>query len=199
MTLSEIKKAYQKTKKAYEKRTGDKNTWVMNARQQALGTATIMCAMAWDFEDRVQRAEKSLAGFEKYWADRMADYNKRAQEEAWKNEHTPGWYFGKNNNFWQDVMADTEKLAADKAGELKRRQRILEEERKNLEEQGDFYSTLEAATARAEALIAAPEVQEFLKAIGGQAFVEPKEQHGNKDTLHHAEVYVRFMYTPDAA
>lgn len=198
MTLNEIKKAYQKTKKAYEKRTGDKLTWVMNARQQALGTATIMCAVALDFEDIVQRAEKALAGFEKYWADRMADYNKRAKEEAWKNEHTPGWYFGKNDTFWQDVVANTEKLAADKAAELNRRQEVLAEAKKNLEEQGDFYSTLAAATARAEALIAAPEVQEFLKAIGGQAFVEPKE-HGNHDTYHHAEVYVRFMYTPDAA
>lgn len=198
MTNVEIKKAYQKTKKAYEKRTGDKLTWVMNCRQQALGTATIMCAIAWDFEDRVRRAEKALAGFEAFWEGRMKDYTKRAKEEAWKNEHTPGWYFGGNNTFWQDVMADTEKLAADKAAELNRRQGTLEEAKKNLEEQGDYYKTLAAAAERAKALIAAPEVQEFLKAIGGQAIVDLKE-HGNDDTYHHAEVYVRFMYTPEAA
>lgn len=198
MTLNEIKKAYQKTKKAYEKRTGDKLTWVMNARQQALGTATIMCEVALDFEDIVQRAEKAVEGFEKYWADRMADYTKRAKEEAWKNEHTPGWYFGKNDTFWQDVVANTEKLAAQKTQELTSRQETLKAAKKNLEEQGDFYNTLAAATARAEELIAAPEVQEFLKAINGQAFVEPKE-HGSRDIYHHAEVYVRFMYTPDAA
>ncbi len=198
MTANEIKKAYQKTKKAYEKRTGNKLTWVMNCKQQALGTATIMCAIAWDYEDRVQRAEKAIEGFEKFWADRVADYNKRAQEEAWKNEHTPGWYFGKNDTFWQDITANTEKLVEDEAAELNRRQEVLAEAKKNLEEQGDFYNTLAAATARAEELIAAPEVQEFLKAVGGRAFVEPKE-HGNDDTYHHAEVYVRFMYTPEAA
>lgn len=196
MTAQEIKKAYQKAKRAYEKRTGDKYTWVMNARQQQLGTATIMCAIAWDFEDRLRRAEKALAGFEKFWEERMADYSKRAKEEKWKNEHTPGWYFGKNDTFWQDVVANTEKLAADKASELESRHKSVETEKKNLAEHGDYNKTLEAAIAKANALITETEVQDFLKTIGGRAFVEPKE-HGGDHTYHHAEVYVRFQYTPE--
>ena len=57
MTAQEIKKEYQRTKKAYEKRTGEKYTWVMNAKQQRLGTATVMVAIAWDYEDKMRRAE----------------------------------------------------------------------------------------------------------------------------------------------
>lgn len=168
----------------------------MNAKQQRLGTATIMCAVAWDYEDKLHRAEKALAGFEKFWEERMADYNKRAEKEKRKNEHTPGWYFGGNNTFWEEVVADSERLADDKARELERRQKSVEEEKKNLAEYGTYGRTLEAAIARANALIMEPEVQDFLKAIGGRAFVEPKE-HGGDRTYHHTEVYVRFQYAAE--
>ena len=54
MTAKEIKKAYQKAKKDYEKRTGQKRTWVMNHRQQELGTATIMYVMVYDNHKKLQ-------------------------------------------------------------------------------------------------------------------------------------------------
>lgn len=196
MTAQEIKKAYQKAKKAYEKRTGDKKTWVMNARQQKLGTATILYTMAWDYEDALRGAERSLANHEKDWAEKIADYTREAKKEAWQNKHTPGWFYGKNRTFWQDIIANTEKLAADKARELESRQRLVDTYEKKLAEFGDYRQELKNKIAKAEAFIAEPELQEFLKTTGARAFVEPKdrgERYGRS-----AEIYIRFKYTAEA-
>ena len=195
MTNAEIKKLYTKTKKAYEKRTGDKLTWVMNARQQKLGTATIMYTMAWDYEDRLMHAKKRLESFEADWSKQMAEYNKYAKEEAWKNEHTPGWYFGNNNTFWHDVVTNTEKIAADKERELAKRKEIAAEEELNLSKYGKYSETMKRTIAKAQSFIAEPEVQEFITAIGGQAVVEPKENKGSDHAYRCAEIYVRFYYT----
>ena len=195
MTNAEIKKLYTKTKKAYEKRTNDKMTWVMNAQQQRRGTATIMTGMAWDHEDRLARAKKYRESFEKDWADRMADYNKKAREEAWKNEHKPGWYFGENDYYWQNIVANTEKLAASKADELARREKYVMEAEADLRTYGNYSRTLQAEIERAEALIAQPELQEFLRAIGGTAVVDVKENSGSGRYVHCAEVHVRFYYS----
>lgn len=195
MTAKEIKKAYQKAKKAYEKRTGQKYTWVMNCRQQELGTATIMCAIAWDYEDILRSAKKSLETFDQFWADRMEDYKKRARVEARKNEQTPGWYFGENNHFWQEVIENTEKLERDRARELASREEAVRKAEESLEKHGTYSETLREATKKAQEMINSPEIQSFLAEIGGKAFVEPKERGGS--SYHHsAEIYIRFRYTP---
>lgn len=195
MTAKEIKKAYQRAKKAYEMRTGEKHTWVMNCRQQQLGTATIMCAVAWDYEDMLRRAKRSVENFDKFWADRMKDYEKRAAEEARKNERTPGWYFGKNNYFWQEVVANTEEREADRQKNLATREATVKETTEKLEQFGPYSETFRTAIKKAEDMIGSHEIQNFLKEIGGRAFVEPKE-HGGDTCYHSAEIYIRFQYSP---
>lgn len=197
MTNTEIKKAYTQTKKALEKRTGEKHTWVMNARQMKLGTGTVCTAYVHDYAERLRRAQASVEGFEAFWAERMTDYQKRAREEARKNERTPGWYFGKNNTFWQNVIANTEKLEADKAAELASRKAAVEDYTKLLAERGDFHKLLAEEVQKAKVTINGPEIQSFLAKIGGQAEVEIHE-NGGKSYVHGAEVYIRFHYTADA-
>lgn len=188
MTNTEIKKLYTKTKKAFEKRTGEKHTWVMNARQQRLGTATILVAAAYDYEEWLRKAEQAMADFEKRWAEREADYRKRAAEEARKNECTPGWYFGKNDYFWQEVITP-DHLAKSKAEMYDGYVRHLEEVKANREKHGTQVQQLKKGHEYAKAFIASPEVQSFLEAIGGQAVVEDKLENGA------LLVYVRFHYT----
>ena len=177
MTKTEIKKAYQAAKKAYEKRTGDKYTWVMNAKQQQLGTATIYTAYVCDYSCLLNNALQSLANFEKDWAEKMADYNKRARVEARKNELTPGWYFGRNDTFWEDIVNDTEKLEADKADELKHRQDRALEYKEHLDNGETYSKLLHDAIDETKAMIASPELQSFLEKIGvdGKALVITKE------------------------
>ena len=195
MTAKEIKKAYQKAKRAHEKRTGQKFTWVMNCRQQQLGTATIMCAVAWDYEDILRSAKKSLETFDQFWADRMRDYKKRAKEEARKNEQTPGWYFGENNHFWQEVVENTEKLEQDRQRELAARQEAVKAAEESLRKFGTYSETLREAVKKAQEMINSPEIQNFLAEIDGEAHVEPKERGGT--SYHHsAEIYIRFHYKP---
>jgi len=191
MTAAEIKKLYTKTKKAYEKRTGEKYTWVMHAAQQRKGTATVCTSIVLDYEARLQSAEKYLASFEKDWAERVADYAKRAKKEAWQNEHTPGWYFGKNNDFWQKVM-QPEHLAEEKAKELQYRITHRDEAAKNLEKYGDYTRCYKKAMAEAQEMIDSPEIQSFLQQIGGTAQIDVKQGSG------YAEIHIRFHYQPAA-
>lgn len=193
MTNAEIKKLYTKTKKAYEKRTGNKLTWVMNCRQQQLGTATILCSVAWDYDEQVRRYEKHLANFEADWAKTEANYKREAAIEARKNERTPGWWFGENRNFWQE-LAQPEKLAEKKAQELADRKQYLEAAKASRAKNGDYSATRTTAYNQAQELIDSPEVQSFLKTIGGEAYVDPKTVGGNKLTWAHTEMYVRFSY-----
>lgn len=189
MTVTEIKKLYTKTKKAYEKRTGEKYTWVMNAAQQRKGTATVCVGVVIDYVARLQSAEQHLANFEKDWAERVADRAKRAKEEAWKNEHTPGWYFGKNNDYWQ-ILMQPEKLAEDRERELQWRKRHAAEAAERLEKYGDYTCCYKRATDKAAEMIGSPEVQIFLQQIGGTASVEAKP------VCHSTEVHIRFHYQP---
>ena len=196
MTAKEIKKAYQKAKKDYEKRTGQKRTWVMNHRQQELGTATIMYVMVYDYANMVDKAQESLDNFDKYWEDLMKDYQRRAREEARKNEFQPGWYFGRNDTYWEDVVADTEKLEKRREEEIQSRRKAVSDAGYKLATEGSYTEVLAKAKAKAEEMIASPEIQHFLKMIGGKAYVEPKEYGGSSRTYHSAEVYIRFLYPP---
>lgn len=192
MAAAEIKKLYTKTKKAYEKRTGEKYTWVMNAAQQRKGTATVCVNVVCDYEARLQRAEQYLIDFEKHWAEQVADYAKRAKKEAWQNEHTPGWWFGKNRDFWQKAM-EPEHLAESKAKELESRKRYREAVAAKLEKHGNYARYYETATAKAREMIGSSEIQSFLQQIGGTAQVEAKQVY---DTT---EIHIRFFYQPSAA
>ena len=118
MKIEDIKKLYTKTKKAYEKRTGEKYTWVMNAAQQRKGTATVCTNVTVDYEASLEHAMAYLARFEHDWAKRVEDLMKDAKKEAWKNEHTPGWHYGENDYFWAE-RTTPEYLAQAKAQELK--------------------------------------------------------------------------------
>lgn len=188
MTNTEIKKLYTKTKKAFEKRTGDKHTWVMNAKQQRLGTATILVAAAYDYEEWLRKAEQAMADFEKRWAEKKNDMLKRAKEEARKNELTPGWYFGKNDYFWQERVTP-EYLTKCRADMFEMYVRHVEETKAQLEKHGTQTEQIKRGHKYAKDFIASPEVQSFLKAIGGQAIVEDKLENGA------VLIYVRFHYT----
>ena len=65
MNANKIKKLYTKTKKALEKRTGKSYTWVMNAKQQRLGTATVCIATALDSVLFVEHARAAANGKDK--------------------------------------------------------------------------------------------------------------------------------------
>lgn len=194
MTTTEIKKLYTKTKKAYEKRTGDKFTWVMNAQQQRLGTATVMTAYVGDPEERIRRCEQNLADFDaKHWEPTKADYLKRAREEAWKNEHTPGWYFGKNDYYWQEVTTP-EHLEKSRQEMLDRFTSSLAENIESLQKHGTYNERYERAVKYAKEMIKSPEVQGFLKAIGGRATLDIKEHGAGEHSYSYTEVYIRFHY-----
>ena len=192
MTNTEIKKLYTKTKKAFEKRTGEKHTWVMNGRQQRLGTATILVAAAYDYEEWLRKAEQAMADFEKRWTEKKNDMLKRAKEEARKNELTPGWYFGKNDYFWQERVTP-EYLAQSKASMFDMYTRHLEETQANLTKYGTQTEQVKKGHEYAKGFIASPELQSFLQAIGGQAVMEDKLENGAILT------YVRFHYTATEA
>ena len=196
MTNTEIKKLYTKTKKAYEKRTGEKFTWVMNAKQQRLGTATVMTDYLMDYEEQLARCEKNLAEFDaKHWEPRKADYLKRAREEAWKNEHTPGWYFGRNDYYWQGVVTP-EHLEQSRQDMLNMFTSSRDDTIERLAKRGTYAEQYKKAVKYAEEMIQSPEIQDFLKAIGGHAVLDIKE-HGATDhsySYSYTEVYVRFHY-----
>lgn len=190
MTSTEIKKLYTKTKKAYEKRTGEKYTWVMNAKQQRLGTATVCVDAVVDYEQRLRNAEERLANFEHYWAEQVADYVKKAKKEAWENEHNPGWGFC---DFWQKVM-EPEHLAESKAKALEGRKRERDAVAAKLAQHGDFSHYFDTVMTHAREMIDSPELQSFLQEIGGTARIET-----NAAKTGYAEIYIRFHYQPTEA
>ena len=186
MTNAEIKKLYTKTKKAYEKRTGDKHTWVMTAKQQRLGTATVMTDFLMDFEEQIARCEQSLAEFDtKRWPERRDDYLKRAQEEKRRND---GW------TFWQE-RTTSEYLEKARQEMLATYTRALEEKREKLQEYGTYEEQLARATLHADHMIKSPEIQNFLRAVGGRALLDLKSHGASDRSYSSTEVYIRFYYT----
>lgn len=190
MKAADIKKLYTKTKKAYEKRTGDKSTWVMNAKQQRLGTATVLAAAAYDYEAALESAQNYLADHEKDFAERKAYNLREAKKEAWKNENTPGWYFGKNDDFWQR-HSTPEYFAQEKAEELKRRTERVERAKENLAKHGDFKASSKRAMQHALEMLNSPEVQSFLQQIGGTAEIQIGS---TRDNCRFTEYHIRFHY-----
>ena len=193
MKIEDIKKLYTKTKKAHEKRTGEKYTWVMNAAQQRKGTATVCTNVTVDYEASLEHAMAYLARFEHDWAKRVEDLMKDAKKEAWKNEHTPGWHYGENDYFWAE-RTTPEYLAQAKAQELKNREEFVENAKAYLEKYGDFATCNKRAKEQATTMLNSPEVQSFLQQIGGTAEVETKPRDGG----HVLEYYIRFHYTATA-
>lgn len=190
MNITEIKKLYVKTKKAYEKRTGTKYTWVMNAKQQRLGTATVLAGFPVDYAPQVKRAAEALANFEQSWAERKADYIKRAQNEIrWNQQHPDR----KPDTIWQEVITP-EGLAKAKQSHLEDLTRNHTQAVAKIEKYGRYEVYYQAELAEAQDLLNSPEVQSFLKAIGGYAELEIKEHPATDRALHHAEIYVRFHY-----
>lgn len=187
MTNIEIKSLYTKTKRAFEKRTGDKHTWVMNARQQKLGTATILVASAYDYERRLAAMqdyyspEKVKTRTEKSWnfyRDRVAE------EEVAEAAGTHSW----NPTYWRDILAEKGSLENMITGALAEGERIVAAEQADLARHGSVADQLRRGHAYAEAFIAGPEIQSFLKVIGGTVVVEDKQEHGA------TYIYVRFHY-----
>ena len=190
MTNTEIKKLYTQTKKAYEKRTGKKYTWVMNAKQQRLGTATVLAGFALDLAPRVYTAAKRLANFEQSWAEHEADYRKRAQDEIrWNQQHPDR----EPDTFWQrhttpEALANSKQLHLD--GLIRDRDRAVAD----FEKHGSWDEYYKTELAEAQELLNSPEVQSFLKAIGGSAELEINDQPATDRRLRNAEMYVRFHY-----
>lgn len=188
MAANEIKKLYTKTKKALEKRTGDRFTWVMNTRQQQLGTATVCVACAIDSEAAVERARKSASGEAKASADR--NWKAFAQHAA-EEEQTGGARW--NPRFWRD---DFEKMGTLEEYVEKAQQRAdaaLREAEQFLAEHGTQSQIVKADAEYARQLIAGPEISAFLKAIGGSATLENQPQGSAILT------YIRFHYTSTEA
>lgn len=190
MNTTEIKKLYTKTKKAYEKRTGKKYTWVMNARQQRLGTATVLAGYPVDYCTRLYRAAKALSEADDRWAIREADYLNRAREEIRRNRANPN---RTPDTFWQEHTTP-EALAESKRSFIDDLTRYRDRSVSLVEKHGSWDEYYQAELKEAEELINSPEVQEFLKAIGGTASLEIKEHPNTERSLRFAEMYVRFHY-----
>jgi hypothetical protein len=190
MTNTEIKKLYTQTKKAYEKRTGRKYTWVMNAKQQRLGTATVLAGFALDLSPRVYTAAKRLANFEQDWSELEADYIKRAQDEIRENQRHPD---REPRTFWQE-RTTPEALARSKQSHfeelIRQRDRAVEE----IEKRGNWDEYYRTELAEAQELLNSPEVQSFLEAIGGSAELQINDRPATDRRLRNAEMYVRFHY-----
>ena len=184
MTNPEIKKLYTKTKKAFEKRTGEKHTWVMNATQQRLGTATILVACAHDTEARVESAKRKADGAAAATAKKdWLTISAHAEEEA----RTGGSKW--NPTFWRDNMAELGTLDEYMARYQRKADEELAEAEAYLAQHGPLHEQLKASHEYAKAFIASPEVQAFLEAIGGQATIEDKREYSRIYT------YVRFHYS----
>lgn len=187
MTNVEIKKLYTKTKKALEKRIGKKYTWVMNARQQQLGTATVCVAYATDSVATVASARKWADG------DAVADatktwkaFKKHADEE----ERTGGSSW--EPRFWRarfEKMGTLEEYTAE--AQRKAEENLANAER-FLAEAGTQVEIVARNHKYAKQLIESPEITTFLEAIGGSATIEDKTEYG-------IATYIRFHYTPTKA
>lgn len=184
MTNAEIKKLYTKTKKALEKRIGKKYTWVMNARQQQLGTATVAVAYATDSVAGVASARewangKAVADAIKTWKA----FKKHADEE----EATGGASW--NPRFWRDDFAKMGTLEEYAAEAQKRADEGLANAERFLAEHGTQAEILKHNHEYAQHLIESPEISAFLEAVGGSATIEDKTEYG-------VVTYIRFHYTP---
>lgn len=185
MTATEIKKLYTKTKKAYEKRTGDKSTWVMNARQQRLGTATVLVAGAHDNVRRFEIAKEQAAGAAAAKAQKeWLAMNAHAEEEA----RTGGGKW--NPTFWRDTMVELGTLDEYTNRYQRKADEELVEAEAYLKKHGGLYEQLKESHEYAKSFIASPEVSSFLQTIGGSATIEDKNEYSSIYT------YVRFHYQP---
>ncbi len=187
MTTTEIKKLYTKTKKAVEKKTGRKFTWVMNGRQQILGTATVCVATSWDTVKNVEFIRDQI---ESGKAEKEARRTWRSFKRDADNEAATGgssW----DPTFWRDHLAKmgTEDEYAAKI--LKREHENLTKAEETLETRGDKANQVKTAHAYARQLIASPEIQNFLEVIGGSATIEDKQEGSGVHT------YIRFHYKAD--
>ena len=194
MTNTEIKKLYTKTKKAYEKRTGHKHTWVMNAKQQRLGTATILAGYPVDFGYHLRSAEEKLADIDNIWAKQEADYHKRAREEIRRNENHPD---REPDTFWQE-QTTPEHLAKARQSTVDMYVRARDEAIANIEKYGEWKQQYENEVKYAEEMLNSPEIQDFLKQIGGNAFLDIKDHAAGKTSSRYSEIYIRFSYNADA-
>ena len=192
MKAAEIKKLYTKTKKAVEKKTGDKFTWVMNGRQQVLGTATVCVASSWDTVANVRNCQKRIESgkAEKEAAESWQFYKREADVEAAEEAAGVKHY---NSRFWRDrfdQLGTKEEYIAKKLEEARDRLAKYEEA---LEVRGDQANQVKTAHEYARQLIASQEIQSFLNAIGGSATIEDKSESDGFNIL----TYIRFHYQAD--
>jgi hypothetical protein len=192
MTTTEIKKLYTKTKKAVEKKTGDKFTWVMNGRQQMLGTATVCVANSWDTVANVRACRNRIESgeAEKEAAKTWRAFKRHADEEAAEEAAGVKHY---NPRFWRDKFDVTGTKEEYIAEQLKKAHESLANTEKVLETRGDQANQVKTAHEYARQLIASQEIQNFLNAIGGSATIEDKQENGGYSVY----TYIRFHYKAD--
>ena len=190
MTNTEIKKLYTKTKKALEKRIDQKFTWVMNNRQQQLGTATVCVAYATDSVANVEHARVSANGKAKAEAEKYCEFLMRevAKEEAEEAAGVKSW----NPRFWRDRLEEVGNLDEYVAEAQRKAEEKLAKAEQYLAEHGTQAQIVVANNDFARQLIAGPEISAFLKAIGGSATIENKTEYG-------ISTYIRFHYTATEA
>lgn len=181
MTNEEIKKAWTKMSRQIKKQ-GLNYTCVMNARQQALGTATIAVDYIHDPEIRIAKAEANFRNV-------LADAKKDAREHLAfvRRPWTTEWYFGeylqecieKGRQSEVDRINVTKKYM-DGTGSLDDLIQIYIDQRTTRhhdyvesERSAPSWKDQQArARARFEELIGSQPVQDLLAQIGGTAQLE---------------------------
>lgn len=188
MENKDIKKAYQKMSRQLKKQ-GLNYTCVMNARQQALGTATICIKFVMDYEAEIKRAQAALADTEKIEKEVRQDMKETARRvpmwRKWAEES------GRDTEFWKELVEawDAGTYEDRKRKEIiGRREAWLKDAQERLDRNGTITEQYEKARQEYEELKAAAPVVEFLSLVNGRTELEYKNE-GNGRLC-----YLRFRY-----
>lgn len=188
MEMKEIKKAYQKMSRQLKKE-GLNYTCVMNARQQALGTATICIKFVMDYEAEIKRAQAALADTEKIEKEVRQNMKDTARMiptwRKWAEEE------GRSKEFWKELVEawDAGTYEDRKRKEITgRREAWLKGAQENLEKYGTLAEQYEKARREYEELIAAAPVAEFLSLVNATTEIEYRNEGSGQ------VCYLRFRY-----
>lgn len=190
MENKDIKKAYQKMSRQLKKQ-GLNYTCVMNARQQALGTATICIKFVMDYEAEIKRAQAALADTEKIEKEVRHGMKESARMiptwRKWAEEATTDT----NKEFWKELVEawDAGTYEDRKRKEIiGRREAWLKDAQERLDKNGTLAEQYEAARKEYEELVAAAPVAEFISLANATTEIEYRNE-GNGQLC-----YLRFRY-----
>lgn len=187
MEMKEIKKAYQKMSRQLKKQ-GLNYTCVMNARQQALGTATICIKFVMDYEAEIKKAQAALADTEKIEKEVRQNMKDTARMiptwRKWAEESS-------NTEFWKELVEawDAGTYEDRKRKEIiGRREAWLKDAQERLDKNGTLAEQYEKARQEYEELKATAPVAEFLNLVNGTTEMEYRNEGSGQ------VCYLRFKY-----